>query len=587
MKFSRNVTKPLWELKDNEHLKGGFSGYHGVAEVRTVAAENLVDELKALKTDANRPFPVLFDLTAIDESQRVNRPDKATHRFTAQYLLWNPAKDDRLLLKVPVNDETLELPTVEGVYKNANWYEREVYDMFGISFKGHPYLRRILMPEWWEGFPLRKDHANRATEMAPLVITPNMLEDFEGYENFNASGDSVMRRVSDTGEELMILNLGPNHPGTHGVLRVVLTLNGEYMEKVLPVIGYHHRGAEKMAERQTFHTYIPYCDRVDYLGGTNNEMPYVMACEGLAGVEVPARAQMTRVLLAELYRICNHLVWLGTLGHDVGAMTPVFYTFREREHLFKITEMITGGRMHPNFLRIGGMSMDLPPGWREPLKFFLKDFDKALLEYDQLLIQNPIFKSRTKQVGVMSEEECMEWGVTGPNLRGSGSKLDLRKTNPYCGYEQFEFDIPSDTGGDCWSRAMVRHAEMEQSARIIRQCIDMMPEGDYISRDNRYAFPPKKAETMMDIETLINHFLAVGWGLDLPEGESLGMVEGPKGVIGYHLISDGRTSPYRLRVRAPSFAHMQTLPALSEGHLLSDLLANIAAMDFVLADIDR
>lgn len=587
MKFSRTVEKPLWESGDNELLKGGFRGYHGVAEVRTVQPDALLETLKTLKNDADRPFPVLFDVTAIDESQRMNRPDGATHRFTAQYTLWNPEKDDRILLKVPVPDESPHLPTAEGVYRNANWYEREVYDMFGVVFDGHSYMKRILMPDWWQGHPLRKDHPNRATEMAPLTVTPDMLEDFEGYEQFNSSGDSVVRRVTDTGDEMMILNLGPNHPGTHGVLRVVLTLNGEYMENVLPVIGYHHRGAEKMAERQTFHTYIPYCDRVDYLGGTNNELPYVLACEALAGVRVPERAQMIRVLLNELYRICNHLVWFGTLGHDVGAMTPVFYTFREREHLFKITEMITGGRMHPNFLRIGGTSMDLPPGWQEPIKLFLKDFDKALVEYDQLLIQNPIFKTRTRAVGVMSEQDCWEWGVTGPNLRASGSKFDLRKAAPYSGYEQFEFDIPSDTGGDCWSRSMVRHAEMEQSARIIRQCVEKMPEGEHLSRDNRFAFPPRKAGTMMDIETLINHFLAVGWGLDLPAGESLGMIEGPKGVIGYHVVSDGRTSPYRLRVRTPSFAHMQTLPALSEGHLLSDLLAVIAAMDFVLADIDR
>jgi NADH-quinone oxidoreductase subunit C/D len=231
--------------------------------------------------------------------------------------------------------------------------------------------------------------------------------------------------------------------------------------------------------------------------------------------------------------------------------------------------------------------MDLPVGWQEPLKVFLKDFDRALLEYDQLLLQNPIYKTRTKDVGVMSLAECWEWGVTGPNLRASGTQFDLRKAAPYCGYERFEFDIPTDTAGDCYARSVVRHAEMAQSARIVRQILDQMPEGDYISRDNRFAFPPKKAETMMDIETLINHFLSVSWGLDLPDGESFAMTEQPKGVAGYHAISDGRSSPYRLRIRTPSFAHMQTLPALCNNHLISDLLAVIGAMDFVLADIDR
>ncbi len=587
MKFSRTVEKPLWESGTNDVLKGGNRGILGVDEVRTVAPDRIVETLRKLKADPGCPLPVLFDVTAIDESDRRKRADDETSRFTVQYLLWNPEKNRKVLVKVPLDGDSPRLPSAVPAYKAANWFEREVFDMFGITFDGHPNMRRILMPDWWTGHPLRKEHPNRATEMPPLVINEEMLKDFEGYEQFSPTGDSMIRRKGDNGEDLMILNLGPNHPGTHGVLRVVLSLNGEYMETVYPVIGYHHRGAEKMAERQTFHTYIPYCDRVDYLGGTNNEMPYVLACEQLAGVEVPERAQMMRVMLNEIYRICNHLVWFGTLGHDVGAMTPVFYTFRERENLFKIVEMITGGRMHPNYLRIGGMSMDLPPGWQEPLRVFLQDFDKHLLEYDQLLLQNPIFKSRTKGVGVMSLEECWEWGVTGPNLRASGTRFDLRKVAPYSGYEQFEFDIPSDTGGDCWSRGAVRHAEMYESAKILRQCLKLMPEGDYISRDNRYAFPPKKAETMMDIETLINHFLAVGWGLDLPAGESFAMVEAPKGNSGYYLVSDGRTSPYRMRIRAPSFAHMQTLPALCEGHLLSDLLAVIGAMDFVLADIDR
>lgn len=585
MKFAKTVEKPVWESGRDNLLKGE-RGVLGVAEVRWIEAEKIVDELRRLKTAPERPFPVLFDLTAVDESERQSRPPGEVHRFTLHYLLWNPWKNDRLLIKVAVPEDSLTVPSSTSVFKNANWYEREVFDMFGIRFQGHPNLKRILMPDWWEGHPLRKDHPNRATEMPPLVITPEDLAELDQFD-YMSSGDSYFRTRGPNGEDLMILNLGPNHPGTHGVLRVVLALDGEYMEDVYPVIGYHHRGAEKMAERQTFHSYIPYCDRVDYLAGVNNELPYVLACEALGGVEVPERAQMIRVLLCEIYRLCNHLVWFGTFGHDVGAMTPVFYTFRERESLFKIIEFITGGRMHPNYLRIGGVSMDLPPGWQEPIRLFLKDFDKHLLEYEKLLLGNSIFKSRTQDVGKMSAEECWEWGVTGPNLRASGVAFDLRKAAPYCGYERFEFEIPTHTDGDCYARGIVRHAEMLQSARIIAQVLDQMPEGDYISKDNRFAFPPNKAETMLNIETLINHFLAVGWGLDMPVGESLGMVEQPKGIAGYYVVSDGRTSPYRLRIRTPSFAHMQTLPVLARGHLLSDLLAIIGAMDFVLADIDR
>lgn len=585
MKFGRTVEKPLWESGLDNHLKGN-RGVLGVDEVRTIPPEGVVEELRNLKTDAQRSFPVLFDLTAVDESERQGRPKEEKHRFTLHYLLWSPERNERLLLKVPVENDTVSVPSATAVFKNANWYEREIFDMFGIRFSGHPNLKRILMPDWWQGHPLRKDHPNRATEMPPLVITPEDLAELDKFD-YMASGDSYFRTKGPNGEDLMILNLGPNHPGTHGVLRVVLALDGEYMEDVYPVIGYHHRGAEKMAERQTFHSYIPYCDRVDYLAGVYNELPYVLACEQLGGVEVPERAQMIRILLGEIYRLCNHLVWFGTYGHDVGAMTPVFYTFRERESLFKIIEFITGGRMHPNYLRIGGVSMDLPPGWQEPIKLFLKDFHKHLIEYEKLLLANPIFKTRTQGVGRMSAAECWEWGVTGPNLRASGVAFDLRKAAPYCGYERFDFEVPTHTDGDCYARGIVRHAEMYQSARIIAQVLDHMPDGDYISKDNRYAFPPPKNETMLHIETLIHHFLSVGWGLDMPVGESFAMVEQPKGIAGYYLVSDGRTSPYRLRIRTPSFAHMQTLPALARGHLLSDLLAIIGAMDFVLADIDR
>lgn len=587
MKFSRSVEKPIWETNEDALLKGnrGILGYN---DVQTVRASEIEATINRLKTDADKPYKMLLDVTAVDESQRQGRPAGENHRFTMQYVLLSPERGETLLIKAPVEDQAdvPTVPSISGVFKNANWYEREVYDMFGIKFDGHPNMCRILMPDWWKGYPLRKEHPGRATEMEPLVVRPEDLVEYEGFETFS-SGDSAIRTKGEAGEDLMILNLGPNHPGTHGVLRIVLTLSGEYLEKVYPVIGYHHRGAEKIAERQTFHTYIPYTDRVDYLAGVYNELPYVMACERLAGIKVPERAQVMRIMLGEIYRICNHLVWLGTFGHDVGAMTPVFYTFREREKLFKIIEMITGGRMHPNFLRIGGCSMDLPPGWRQPIIEFLKDFDKHLNEYFNLMFKNPIFKSRTVGVGVMKEDECWEWGVSGPNLRGAGAKWDVRKAMPYGGYEAFEFDIPTLPDGDCWSRGACRHAEMAESARIIKQCIDMMPDGEYISRDNRYAFPPAKAETMMDIEALINHFLAVGWGLDLPMGEGFQLVEQPKGQAAYHVISDGRNSAYRLRVRAPSFAHMQTLPALTEGALLSDLLAVIGAMDFVLADVDR
>lgn len=586
MKFSPRVEQPVWDTPSDTVLTG-IRGVLGAGEVRYVAREQILSEVERLKSDPERPFPVLYDLTAIDESQRMVRLSDDSTELTVQYMLWSPPRNEFVTLKVPLSFSDPKCPSVYHLFKNADWYEREAFDMFGVQFDEHPNLTRILMPEWWEGYPLLKSYPGRATELPPLVVTQEDLKEYDKLDLVGSPESLAALAQEYGGEEPLILNLGPNHPGTHGVLRIVLKLDGEYMVGVEPLIGYHHRGAEKVAERQTFHTYIPYTDRVDYLAGTYNELPYVMACEQLAGVKVPERAQMIRVLLGEIFRICNHLVWLGTLGHDVGAMTPVFYTFREREKLFKVVELIAGGRMHPNYLRIGGVSMDLPEGWEIPLREFLKNFDASVDEYNDLLIQNPIFKQRTQGVGVMTQQQCWEWGITGSNLRATGIPYDLRKIAPYSGYEQFDFEIPIETGCDCFARAAIRLAEMRQSARIIEQCISKMPVGDYIAKKNRFSFPPRKEETMMDIDTLINHFLAVGWGLDMPPGESFVQVEQPKGIAGYYLVSDGRSSPYRMRIRTPSFANMQTLPVLCKGALLPDLLAVLGAMDYVLADIDR
>jgi NADH-quinone oxidoreductase subunit C/D len=549
-----------------------------------VPREKIVDILRYLKSEVSAPYPMLYDLTAIDERMHKSRHGLPPCDFCVVYHLLSFERNQDIRIKVPLRGEYPSTPSIVSVWPNANWYEREVWDMFGIVFDGHPNLRRILMPTTWKGHPLRKEHPARATEMDRFVLTDERQDEEQEALRFKPEEWGMARESEDS--EFMFLNIGPHHPGTHGVLRIVLQLDGEEIIDAVPDIGFHHRGAEKMGERQTWHTYIPYTDRVDYLGGVMNNLPYLLAVEKLAGIELPARAEMIRVMMCELFRLSSHLVWYATFAQDVGQMSPVFYMFNDRERIFDIIEAVCGARMHPNWFRIGGVAQDLPKGWDGMLRDFLKYLPKRLDDYDKIVMKNRIFKARTIGVGAYTREEAIDWGVTGPGLRACGIDWDFRKKRPYSGYEQFEFEVPTAIGGDCYARAEVRVAEMKQSVRIIEQCLNNMPEGAY-KADHPLTTPPVKDFTMKDIETLITHFLGVSWGPVIPAGEAFAGVEATKGNNGYYLTSDGDTKSYRTRIRAPSFPHMQMLPLISRGLMVADLLAIIGSIDFVLADIDR
>jgi NADH-quinone oxidoreductase subunit C/D len=549
-----------------------------------VPPERAHEALAWLKSAPGGSHAMLLDVTAIDERARTHREGQPPADFSVVYHLVSLDANTDTRIKVALRGEHPSIPTVIDLWPNANWYEREVWDMFGITVSGHPHLSRILLPPWWEGHPLRKEHPARATEMGPFHMSSEDAQKMLATLEFKPEEWGLKREEGD--HQYMFINIGPQHPATHGILRLAVQLDGEEIVEIIPEIGFHHRGAEKMGERQTWHTYIPYTDRIDYLGGLLNNFPYVLAVERLAGIEVPERAQVIRVMMAELFRVISHLVYYGTFSGDLGQMSPVFWLFSDREKAFDIVEAVTGGRMHPAWFRIGGVAQDLPKGWDTMVRTFIAYMRRRMKDYNVAILKNKLVKARTVGIGTVSQEEAIAWGATGPFLRATGIPWDLRKKKPYGGYERFDFEVPTATHGDSYDRVVVHVEEIHQSLRIIEQCLNNMPAGHYKS-DHPLATPPRKERTMHDIETLINHFLGVSWGPVMPPGEAGVVAEGSKGNHGYYLVSDGGTISYRTRIRTPSFAHVQMIPLLCRGLTVPDMVAILGSIDYVLADIDR
>ena len=401
-----------------------------------------------------------------------------------------------------------------------------------------------------------------------------------------ASLGTLRETTDDLVGEKMIINMGPSHPATHGVLRLVLELEGEVITKATPDLGYLHRGDEKIAENMQYNQFVPYTDRLDYLAPLANNVAYALAVEKLMGWELPPRGKALRVLCCEIARISAHLLGLGAFAMDTGAMTVFLYTFTEREKIYNLCEQLTGARFTTSYTRVGGQIRDLPETFVPQLRQFLKDFIPQLNEIDGLLTRNRIFVDRTRDVGVITKEQAIGFGLTGPNLRGSGVDHDLRKKQPYLDYQNYDFDVPVGTTGDCYDRYLVRLEEMRQSVRIIEQVLDRMPDGPINVVDGKNILPPKQS-VLMKMEELIHHFIIVTQGIEAPPGEVYFGAENPKGELGFYINSRGGGVPHRLKIRAPSFVNLSILPTILPGHMMSDVVSILGSMDFVMGECDR
>jgi NADH-quinone oxidoreductase subunit D len=387
--------------------------------------------------------------------------------------------------------------------------------------------------------------------------------------------------------ETMSLNVGPSHPTTHGVLRLLTELDGDIITKCEPVIGYLHRGDEKIAENMTYNQFVPYTDRLDYLAPLANNVAFAMAVEKLAALEVPERCQAIRVLCCELARVSSHLLGIGVFGMDAGAWTVFMYTFTEREKLYTLFEELTGARFTTSYTRIGGVARDIPEGWLGRVTDFINGVLPVLDEIDKLLTRNRIFVDRTQGIGTISREDAIAYGLTGPNLRASGVDLDLRKDKPYLGYEQYDFDVPVGTTGDCYDRYLLRAEEVRQSVRIIRQVIDTIPDGSFYAEDAKRIFSPPKEKVLTSMEELIQNFMITTEGPQIPVGEAYFEAENPKGALGFYVVSKGGGVPYRLKIRGPSFCSLSILDKLVPGHYMTDITVILGSLDFVMGECDR
>lgn len=526
--------------------------------------EELVPLFKHLKDSGAYDF--LMNISGLDYPDR----DK---RFLVCYELFSTKTLKRLRVKVFVREDE-EIPTVQFVFRTADWFEREIYDMFGVKFKGHPNLKRILTHHQFKGHPLRKDY--------PADKQQHLSEPLPFEMDREADGSLP----DDSSMNLIPLNIGPSHPATHGTLRIMALMNGEKIHRANVEIGYLHRCFEKMAETHPYNQVIPYTDRLNYCSSPMNNVGYCKTVEDLMGIEIPPKAQAMRVILCELSRIIDHIICIGAAAFDLGALTGFFHLFNYREKVYTLFEKLCGARLTVSMTRVGGMANEPPSNWFKDILQFSQEMKKGIQELDTLLTGNKIWVQRNQGVGIIDTQKAIEWGYTGPCLRSTGLNLDLRKAEPYYGYDSLDFEIPVGTTGDAYDRYLVRVEEMRQSLRIINQVCKNVPPGDYTIRDKDIVLPEKK-EVYGNIEGLMNHFMLVINALRPPEGEIYSATEAANGELGFYLVSDGGPKPYRLKVRPPCFAVYQSFSHEVRGHLVADAITLLGSMNIIAGELDR
>jgi len=534
--------------------------------VLTVDREHLLPVLRAFKERPELACDLLVDICGVDYPGR-------EQRFEVVYHLASLERGHRFRVRVPLAEDSPTVPSAYEVWKAADWFEREAYDMFGIRFEGHPNLKRILTHEAFQGHPLRKDYdpARRWLLTDAETMVPEWAKETPG-------GDGQF--------ETQVLNLGPSHPATHGTLRTVVRLDGEVITQAECEIGYLHRCFEKMAETHEWQQVIPYTDRLNYCSSMINGVGYALAVEKMLGITAPPRAQAVEVILSELSRIMDHCVCLGANLVDLGALTNFWYFFQPREEIYGLLEACAGGRLTVSYVRIGGLAHDVPEDFAARVRYLLEYIPKFLDDVDRLVTSNRIFRDRTEGVGVISAEDAVAWGWTGPCLRASGVPYDVRKAHPYLGYERYDFDVPVASTGDTYARYLVRMEEMRQSLRIVRQAVDMLPDGPVITDNHHVALPPK-SKVYNEMEALIWHFKLIFEGIRVPPGDAYSFTEGANGELGYYIVADGGGKPYRIKVRPPCFAVFQAYPHMLVGHMIPDSIAILGSLNIIAGELDR
>ena len=548
------------------------------AIILDVQPDQVLSVLRPLKTYPDLNFSLLLDITAIDYLQY---PGTREARFTVVYTLRNWRKNWLIQVRTPVRDPEAGLDSVTHLWGSADWAEREVYDQYGIVFNNHPDLRRILNHWQFEGHPLRKDYDIFKGQVC--YDSDSLEKEIKARLLSKGIGESTMR---DINTEIMFLNLGPSHPATHGAIRIFTALDGETIMANVNEIGYLHRGFEKTAENRTYNQIIPLTDRLNYCSALMNNIAYVKAVESWLGLEITDRAKIMRVILSEFFRVQDHLVCLAANLVDMGGLTNYWYLYNEKEASYDLISRLTGARLTSSFTRIGGMYRDFYEGWEADMEHQLKAIERGVNDSLKLVLQNRIVHDRTQGTCVLSPEVALSYGYTGPNLRSTGVAFDLRKDNPYYHYETFDFSVPVGSQGDIYDRIMVRFEEIFESIKIIRQAMKIVPEGPVFVDDHRVALPDK-TKVYSRIEGLANHFKLIFDGVKVPAGEWYDSYEAANGELGFHFVSDGSGTPYKLKVRPPCFYAMAGFHEMVEGEMIADAVINLGSINIIGGELDR